>query len=101
MFALVVLSLTVSAIMLTATRVAYADPEAVTGGWDIHAQSSLPPRDLRADLAASGVVPPDAFNAIGAASPLRSEAIQIDAVGARWASVRLLQVDEAFLQVVR
>ena len=66
MFALVVLSLTVSAVMLTATRVAYADPDAVTGGWDIHVQSTLPPRDLRADLAASGVVSPDAFTAIGA-----------------------------------
>jgi len=36
--------------MLTATRLAYADPDAVTGGWDIHVQSTLPPRDLRADL---------------------------------------------------
>ncbi|MEI4883956.1 hypothetical protein, partial [Klebsiella pneumoniae] len=37
MFALVVLSLTVSAVLLTVTRTAYADPEAITGGWDIHA----------------------------------------------------------------
>src|SRR5207302_3379171 len=71
MFALVVLSLTVSAVLLTATRVAYADPDAVTGGWDIRAQSSLPPRDLRADLAASGVVSPAAFSALGSASRLR------------------------------
>src|SRR3981081_4465694 len=70
MFALVVLSLTVSAVMLTATRVAYADPDAVTGGWDIHVTSTLPPRDLATDLAASGVVSADAFSAIGAASPL-------------------------------
>jgi putative ABC transport system permease protein len=101
MFALVVLSLTVSAVMLTATRVAYADLDAVTGGWDIHVQSSLPPRDLRADLAASGVVSPDAFSAIGAASPLLSEGIQIDSPRARWASVRVLQVDDAFLHGVR
>src|SRR5260370_36697413 len=60
MFALVVLSLTVSSVMLTATRVAYADPDAITGGWDIHVQSTLPPRDLSADLAGSGVLSPDA-----------------------------------------
>jgi putative ABC transport system permease protein len=101
MFALVVLSLTVSAVMLTATRVAYADPDAVTGGWDIHAQSSLPPRDLRSDLSASGVVSPDAFGAIGGASPLLTEGIQTDSADARWAPVRVLAVDAGFLQGVR
>ena len=101
MFALVVLSLTVSAVMLTATRVAYADPDAVTGGWDIHASSTLPPRDLAADLAVSGVLSPDAFSAIGAASPLLIEGIQIDSAGARWAPVRVLAVDDAFLRGVR
>ena len=102
MFALVVLSLTVSAVLLTATRTAYADPEAVTGGWDIHITSSRPPRDLRADLAAYGVVSADAFSAIGAASPLLIDAIQTDAVGAsRWAPVNVLAVDDAFLQASR
>jgi putative ABC transport system permease protein len=101
MFALVVLSLTVSAVMLTATRVAYADPDAVTGGWDIHAQSTLPPRDLRADLTASGVLSPDAFSAIGAASPLLSEGIQTDSADARWAPIRVLVVDDAFVHGVR
>lgn len=101
MFALVVLSLTVSAVMLTATRVAYADPDAVTGGWDIHAQSTLPPRDLRPDLAAGGVISPDAFSVIGAASPLLSEGIQTGTAGARWAPVRVLEVDPAFLKGVR
>jgi putative ABC transport system permease protein len=102
MFALVVLSLTVSAIMLTATRTAYADLDAVSGGWDIHVTSSLPPRDLGADLAADGVVSPDAFSAIGAASPLRVEAIQTDAAGtSRWAPVNLLAVDDAFVQAGR
>jgi hypothetical protein len=51
MFGLVVLSLTLSAVMLTATRLAYADPAARTGGWDIRADSSRPPRDLAAELA--------------------------------------------------
>src|SRR4029077_872426 len=98
MFALVVLSLTVSAVMLTATRVAYADPDAVTGGWDIHVQSSEPPRDLRADLTASGVVSPDAFTTIGAASPLLIEGIQTDAAGAaHWAAVNVVAVDNEFL----
>jgi putative ABC transport system permease protein len=102
MFALVVLSLTVSAVMLTATRVAYADPDALTGGWDIRAQSSLPPHDLRADLAASGVVSPDAFSAIGAASPLLGEGIQtVGATTARWAPIRVLAVDDAFLAGAR
>ncbi len=101
MFALVVLSLTVSAVMLTATRVAYADPDAVTGGWDIHVQSTLPPRDLRPDLAASGVVAPDAFSAIGAASPLLVDGIQTGAPGARWAPLRVLAIDNAFLNGVR
>jgi putative ABC transport system permease protein len=102
MFALVVLSLTVSAVMLTATRLAYADPDAVTGGWDIHVLSSLPPRDLSADLTASGVVSPDAFSAIGAASPLASEAVQVQSSGAaRWAPVNVVSVDDAFVAGVR
>jgi putative ABC transport system permease protein len=101
MFALVVLSLTVSAVLLTATRVAYADPDAVTGGWDIRAQSSQPPRDLRADLASSGVLSPDAFAAIGSASRLLIEGIQMDSVAARWAPVSVIQVDDAFLSGTR
>src|SRR5579859_2664069 len=104
MFALVVLSLTVSAVMLTATRLAYADPDAVTGGWDIHVQSTLPPRDLRADLSASGVVSPDAFTAIGAASPLSAEGIQPDKRGAgiaRWAPINVVAVDDAFVAGIR
>jgi hypothetical protein len=48
MFALVVLSLTLSAVMLTATRDAYADPDAVTGGWDIRVETNQPPGNLRA-----------------------------------------------------
>jgi putative ABC transport system permease protein len=102
MFALVVLSLTVSAVMLTVTRTAYADPEAVTGGWDIHATSSQPPRDLRADLASAGVVTPDAFSAIGAASTLKVEGVQMETGGqSRWAPVDVLAVDHAFVAGAR
>ncbi|MDQ6673220.1 MAG: ABC transporter permease [Chloroflexota bacterium] len=102
MFALVVLSLTVSAVLLTATRLAYADPDAVTGGWDIHVQSTLPPRDLRADLTDSGVVSPGAFSAIGAASPLRVDAIQTrTGATARWAPLNAFAVDDAFSAGVR
>jgi putative ABC transport system permease protein len=102
MFALVVLSLTVSAVLLTATRRAYADPEALTGGWDIHLTSSQPPRDLQSDLAASGVVSSDAFSAIGAASPLQAEGLQLGTGGlAHWAPVNVLAVDAGFVQGVR
>jgi putative ABC transport system permease protein len=73
----------------------------VTGGWDIHVTSTLPPRDLATDLAGSGVVSPDAFSAIGAASPLLIEGIQTDAAGARWAPIRVLAVDDAFVRGVR
>jgi putative ABC transport system permease protein len=102
MFALVVLSLTVSAVLLTVTRRAYADPEAITGGWDIHVTSTSAPRDLGADLAASGVVSPDAFSAIGAASQLQVEGLQLGTAGAaRWAPVNVLAVDDGFIQGVR
>jgi putative ABC transport system permease protein len=98
MFALVVLSLTVSSVMLTATRVAYADPDAVTGGWDIHATSTQPPRTLAADLDNSGVLGAAAFTTIGTASPLQAEAVQTDVSGGRWGSVGLTEVDDAFLR---
>jgi putative ABC transport system permease protein len=98
MFSLVVLSLTVSAVLLTVTRRAYADPQALTGGWDIHVTSTSPPRDLRGDLAASGVVSPEAFSAIGAASQLSVEGLQLGpSVTARWAPVNVLAVDAGFL----
>ena len=73
----------------------------MTGGWDIHAQSTLPPRDLAADLAAGSALTPDAFAAIGAASPLLIEGIQTDTTGARWSPVRVLAVDDAFVRGVR
>ncbi len=101
MFALVVLSLTLSAVMLTATRDAYADPEAATGGWDIRVDTTTPPRDLRADLAASAVLSPDTFTAIGGASTLRAEAIQADAAAARWQPVTLTIVDDEFARSAR
>jgi putative ABC transport system permease protein len=102
MFALVVLSLTVSAVLLTVTRTAYADPEAVTGGWDIHVTSTLPPRDLRADLAAGGVIAPEAFSAIGAASRLRIQGLQVDSGRtSRWSPVSVIAVDDAFLAGAR
>jgi putative ABC transport system permease protein len=88
--------------MLTATRAAYADPDAVSGGWDIHAQSSLPPRDLRADLSASGVISADAFTAIGGAAPLLAEGIQIESsAAARWAPVSLVVADDGFVRGAR
>jgi putative ABC transport system permease protein len=102
MFAMVVLSLTVSAVMLTATRRAYADPEALTGGWDIHVTSGQPPRDLRADLAAAGVVSPDAFSAVGSASTLQVEGLQLGGSSStRWAPVTVFAVDSGFVQGVR
>lgn len=108
MFALVVLSLTVSAVLLTATRLAYANPDAVTGGWDIHALSTRPPRDLRADLTAGGVLNPDNFSAIGVASTLSVEGIQIPSPAwtasphqSRWGGVDLVAVDAAFAHAAR
>jgi putative ABC transport system permease protein len=101
MFALVVLSLTLSAVMLTATRDAYADPEAVTGGWDIRVDSTSPPRDLRASLVESGVVVPDEFAAIAAASQLRVDAVQLEALDGRWQPATVLAVDDEFANAAR
>jgi putative ABC transport system permease protein len=101
MFALVVLSLTLSAVMLTATRDAYADPEAVTGGWDMRVQTSTPPGDLRAAIAAGSTVSPDAFSAIGAASTLRVDAIQTDARPGRWQPATVMLVDDEFARAAR
>ncbi|MDQ3810476.1 MAG: ABC transporter permease, partial [Chloroflexota bacterium] len=101
MFALVVLSLTLSAVMLTATREAYPRPEAVTGGWDIRVDSSAPPGDLRAVLDERGTVPSSAFEAIGLAAPLRLEAIQVDADAARWQPVTAMVVDDEFARAGR
>jgi putative ABC transport system permease protein len=98
MFGLVVLSLTLSAVLLTVTRDAYSNSDALTGGWDIRAQSTRPPRDLRSDLAASGAVSPDAFSAIGSAAPLRVEAIQTTASAGRWQSANVLAVDDGLVE---
>lgn len=101
MFALVVLSLTLSAVLLTATRDAYADPDAVTGGWDIRVDSSMPPSDLRAALALGGTVSPEAFSAVGTASVLRVEAIQTDSAVGRWQPVNVRVVDDEFARAAR
>jgi putative ABC transport system permease protein len=101
MFALVVLSLTLSAVMLTATRDAYADPEAATGGWDIRADSTEPPRDLRAALLQSGAVSPEAFSAIASAAPLRLDVVQVDAQVTRWMPASAMVVDDEFALAAR
>jgi putative ABC transport system permease protein len=88
--------------MLTATRTAYADPDALTGGWDIRIDSGQPPRDLRSELDAAGVVDPALFSTIAQASPLRIDAIQTDGASVgRWQNVNLTVVDDAFTSGVR
>ena len=94
-------SLTLSSVMLTATRDAYADPDAVTGGWDIRVETNQPPGDLRAQLTEGGTISPDEFSAVGAASPLRAEAIELDDPAGRWQSANLRVVDDEFAQAVR
>ena len=99
MFGLVILSLTLSAVLLTATSAAYGDAVAATGGWDIRADSDRPARDLRPELAV-GATAPDLFRGFGVAAPFQAQAIQLDRPQSRWREVRLAVVDAGFTEAV-
>ena len=100
MFGLVVLSLTLAAVLLTATTRAFGDPVAATGGWDIRAESTAPPTDIRPALEQGGL-PSDAFSAVGGLGPVNVQALQVDAgVSGSWQSATVDEVDQGFLQGV-
>ncbi len=100
MFGLVVLSLTLAAVLLSATTRAFGDPVAATGGWDIRAESSAPPTDIGSSLQQAGLSP-DAFSAIGGMGSINVQALQLDSgVSASWQSATVDEVDQGFLQGV-
>jgi putative ABC transport system permease protein len=99
MFGLVVLSLTLAAVLLTATTRAFGDPVAATGGWDIRAESTAPPTDIRPALEQGGLSP-DAFSAIGGMGPISVQALQLDSgVSASWQSATVDEVDDGVLSL--
>ncbi|MBV9356495.1 MAG: ABC transporter permease, partial [Chloroflexi bacterium] len=101
MFGLVVLSLTLAAVLLTATTRAFGDPVAATGGWDIRAESTAPPTDIGSSLQQGGLSP-DAFSAIGGMGPINVQALQLDSGPlASWQSATVDAVDQGFLQGMR
>jgi putative ABC transport system permease protein len=96
MFGLVVLSLTLASVLLTATSQAFGDPVASTGGWDVRAESPQPPRDLGAELQGGGLAP-GAFAAMGGAGSVPVQALQMGVDGLSvWQSATVQEVDEAF-----
>lgn len=97
MFGLVMLSLTVAAVLLTVTHMAYGDPQAATGGWDIRAESPEPPRDLRPELV-EGLLSPEAFFGVGATATFPVQGLQLDDPAARWRPSQLMTVDEGFAE---
>jgi putative ABC transport system permease protein len=100
MFSLVVLSLTVAAVLLTATHVAFGDPEVTTGGWHLRGELPGPTIDLASKLD-GGPVSMDAFRGIGVVETIPVQAIQTDRSYARWGSSSMLVVNSGFTQDVR
>ena len=78
-----VLSLTVAAVLLTATHVAFGDPEVTTGGWHLRGELPGPTIDLALKLD-SGPVSRDAFRGIGVVETIPARKVYLKRIGERW-----------------
>ena len=99
MFALVLCSLTVSAVLLAGAYQAYGRPDAENAGYDLRVQGAddAAALDLRAALATAVAVRPDDFAAIGGQRSQSGELIYLGDARARWRPATVHVLDAEFL----
>ncbi|MBI2755332.1 MAG: FtsX-like permease family protein [Chloroflexi bacterium] len=95
MFSVVVVSLTLGAVLLASTDLAYADARVLAGGWDIRAEADNGAAAPLSDLVRRAGVLPE-VEATGSSSAVRVEAVQPAAPDARWRATNLVAVDAEF-----
>jgi putative ABC transport system permease protein len=100
MFALVLCSLTVSAVLLAGAHQAYGRPDGETAGYDLRVQGSdeAAALDLRAALAAAPATRPEDFAAIGGRRTQNGELIYLGDEQARWRPASVHVLDAEFLR---
>jgi putative ABC transport system permease protein len=100
MFALVVFTLMIFAILNSLGSVAVDEPERVTGGYDIVATTGerLPVPDMAAAVAASPLLAGDRFEVVAGQASLPAEARQVGAAENRFQGVEIRVNDDAYLR---
>jgi putative ABC transport system permease protein len=102
MFGIVVFSMVVASVLLTATHRAYTDPAALAGGYDIRVDDSTSgTSDFRALLASTPGLAGRDLSAIATVHGYTAEGIQPGGETATWRSVGLSLVDDEFALTVR
>ena len=103
MFSLVIFSMVVAGVLLTATHRAYSDPEAILGGFDIRATlarpSDLP--DLRTALDNAPAVRGDSFVGLGRLASRPAQVLELGNGVRRWSPFALQEVDAGFAAGLR
>jgi hypothetical protein len=103
MFTLVIFSMVVSSILLTATHRAYSDPEALSGGFDVRADVPRPADlpDLPAAIKQAEAIRAEDVNGIGRLTGQPAQVIDPAAGVARWQPSTLRTVDDGFVDGLR
>jgi putative ABC transport system permease protein len=98
MFALVIFSMVVAGVLLTATHRAYSDPEALAGGFDLRADLNDPndPVDLPAELASTRSVRAADFVGLGRLATRPGQIIELTTGTQRWRPYPLQELDAGF-----
>lgn len=102
MFGLVVFSMVVASVLLTATHRAYADPAVLAGGYDIRVDDGTSgTSDFRALLASTPGVTVRDLAAVATVQGIQAEGIQPGVDSASWRSVNVSVVDAEMTTTVR
>jgi putative ABC transport system permease protein len=103
MYALVIFSMVLSSVLLTATHRAYSDPEALSGGFDVRAEVARPDSlpDLLAAIGVAGAVSPDDFQNIGRLASRAGQVIELSAANSRWRAYPIVEIDSPFPAGIR
>ncbi|MCC7104581.1 MAG: FtsX-like permease family protein, partial [Chloroflexi bacterium] len=103
MFTLVIFSMVVSSVLLTATHRAYSDPEALSGGFDVRADLTHPADlpDLPAAITQAEAIRPEDVTGIGRLTDQPVQVIDPAADTARWQPSTLRMADAGFVEGLR
>ena len=103
MFSLVIFSMAVAGVLLTATHRAYSDPEALSGGFDVRVDLTQPDDSPRwpQTLDQASAVRPDDFVEVGRLARRPGQVVEPAAGVSRWRAYGLHEIDAGFASGLR
>jgi putative ABC transport system permease protein len=103
MFSLVIFALVVTSVLTEIFSSQFADPESVTGGWDIEGKVNFntPIEDIRGGIDEKPDLRAGDFEAIGGFTLVGIQARQVGSANQRWEDTRIRAADDDFLRAAR